>query len=221
MKPNTGFALLLAFGIAAGALAAPSSDVAWTVQTQRFIEGGNADRGKGLAADCASCHGEDGVSPSEKWPSLAGQAGAYTYKQLRDYRDSKRSNAIMTAFSGELSEQDMADLAAYYARQVPPAKQDAEPPAPDIKKLTVIGDGERLMPACDACHGRRGTGNPRFIGMPSLAGQKTKYLAGTLRAYRSGERANDVYSVMRSIAGQLTDEEILGLSNYYAAQEPR
>ena len=221
MKPNIGFALLLAFGIAASAVAAPSSNVAWTVETKRFVEGGNADRGKGLAADCASCHGENGVSPSDKWPSLAGQASAYTFKQLRDYHDSKRANAIMAALSGQLSEQDIADLAAYYSQQVPPAKQDTQAPAPAIEKLTVIGDGERLMPACDACHGRRGTGNPRSIGMPSLAGQKAQYLAATLRAYRSGDRANDVYSVMRSITGQLTDEEIVGLSNYYAAQEPR
>lgn len=197
--------------------AAPSSSVAWTVETVRKVRNGDTARGRELALGCASCHGETGTSVSPAYPHLAGQDAAYLYKQLHDYKGGTRNNPLMMAFAAAMSDQDMVDIAAFYAGQpLPPPEGDAgevmESP------LTERGDGPRLIPACSACHGNQGFGNPRSHGMPVLAGQKALYLSETLRAYASGERANDVYSVMRHIAAQLTEQELTNLSTYYAAQ---
>ena len=119
-----------------------------------------------------------------------------------------------------LSDEDMASISAFYAAEPLPAPQgDGGNDA--ALKLVKEGDGPRLVPACNTCHGRKGEGNRRSYGMPALAGQMPQYFVQTMQLYRSGGRANDVYSVMRSIAKNLTDEEIDGLANYYAAQDAR
>ncbi len=200
--------------------AAPSSQVAWTKETMRLIKGGDAEKGKQLSASCAGCHGAEGISPNPIWPSTAGQNAAYTYKQLRDYKDGTRDNAIMMGMVMALSDQDMADISAYYAALPLPAPQgDGGNDA--ALKLVKAGDSERLIAACNTCHGRKGEGNQRSHGMPAIAGQMPQYFVQTMQLYRSGARANDVYGIMRNIAKDLTDEEISGLANYYAAQDAR
>ena len=154
------------------------------------------------------------------WPSTAGQDAAYTYKQLKDYKDRTRDNALMMGMVTALSDQDMVDISAFYAGQPLPAPQ-GEGGNEVALKLVKEGDGERLIPACNTCHGRKGEGNRRSYGMPAIAGQMPQYFVQTMQLYRSGGRANDVYSVMRSIAKGLTDEEISGLADYYAAQDAR
>jgi cytochrome c553 len=120
-----------------------------------------------------------------------------------------------------LSARDMADLAAFYAAQKPPSRtRAAGVPNAAVAKLASIGDGPRLIPACDACHGERGAGNPAFYGMPALRDQKPDDLVVQLTAYRSGERGNDVYRVMRDISRRLTDAEIGGLAEYYGGVPP-
>jgi cytochrome c553 len=200
-------------------MAAPSSNVAWTVETQQLVRSGDIEKGQQLAQGCAGCHGAAGISPSPAFPHIAGQKASYLYKQLRDYQDGKRSNLIMQGMVAALSEEDMTHLARFYEAQPPPppAGEGAGKPTP---VLVTYGDGQRLIPACNACHGRQGEGNPRSIGMPALAGQSSDYLKQTLLAYQSGARANDVYWVMRSIAQDLTVEEITALADYYAAQAP-
>jgi cytochrome c553 len=214
----------LAAAAAAGAAAmgGPSSQVAWTLDTVRFVSSGDAARGKTLHGDCDQCHGEAGVIDTPDVPNLAGQDRLYTFKQLQDYKAKTRASAIMNDAAASLSERDMADLAAFYAAQKP-ARPGGQVPAPDaaVRALVSIGDGPRLIAACDACHGVRGEGNPTFYGMPGLQSQKADDLAFELLVFRSGERANDVYRVMRDAAKRLTDAEIAGLAAYYAGTAPK
>ncbi len=210
--------LMLAAGVAAAAQAAPSSNVAWTADTMALLDSGDPERGATLVDRCASCHGEKGVSVSAANPSLAGQLAPYTYKQLMDYKDGKRSHGVMRAMARPLSEEDMADIAAFYASQ-PVAKARQKDTSEIAETLVTRGDGERLIPACGACHGRSGMGNVTggvgIAVMPVLVGQYPDYIADTLRDYRSGDRANDIYWQMRSVAGKLTDEEIEALARHY------
>ncbi len=214
----TGFVMGLI--LAGPATAAPSSNVAWTLDTKNLVEGGNPEKGKQLSASCAGCHGAEGISINPMWPSTAGQDAGYTYKQLKDYKERTRDNAMMMGMVMALSDQDMSDISAFYASQPLPAPSGEGGNAAAVK-LVKEGDGPRLIPACNTCHGRKGEGNKRSYGMPALAGQMPQYFVQTMQAYRAGTRGNDVYRVMRSIAEELTDEEIQGLAAYYAAQDAR
>jgi cytochrome c553 len=215
---NIAYGLTLAMALAGPVLAAPSSKVAWNQETVAMVKAADAEKGKQLAVSCAGCHGAEGVANNNTWPSLAGQDAATTYKQLKDYKDGTRAGGMAMMMAGVvagLSDQDMADLGAYYASlPLPPAQGEASAkPA-----LVSEGDGHRLVPACSSCHGRHGEGNARSHGMPVLAGQNLEYIKATMRAYRDGTRGNDVYGVMRKIAKDLTDAEIDEVSAYYAAQ---
>lgn len=217
-----GLLLALTLAAASSASAAPSSNVAWMVETLKLVASGDVEKGRQLAQACASCHGTEGISPSSAFPHTAGQNAAYTYKQLRDYKDGTRKNDLMQSMVAEMSDQDMVDIAAFYAAQPLPAPTiEAGSTTGAATELVKIGDGERLIPACNSCHGRKGEGNARSKGMPALAGQMAPYLTETLQAYRSGLRANDVYWSMRSLSKDLTDEEIEALAQYYAAQDAR
>lgn len=215
----------LAAGLcAAAALAAclplaggPSSQVAWTLATVRLARGGDVARGKKLHGDCEQCHGPAGNMDVPDVPDLGGQNPLYVYKQLADYKAGSRKHSIMNDAAASLSERDMADLAAFYAAQKPPKPPGTRAAAEiGVVQLASAGDGLRLIPACDACHGDRGAGNPGFYGMPSLQNQKSQDLNVQLTAFRSGERANDVYRTMREIAKRLTDAEIAALASYYS-----
>jgi cytochrome c553 len=210
---RVGAAVLFAAAAAAG----PSSPVAWTLETVRAVAKGSPARGKTLHKDCADCHGTSGVIDTPDVPNLAGQAALYVYKQLRDYKAGTRQSSIMNDAVAALSERDMADLAAFYA-SLPRAPLPASPatPAPAAGSLASVGDGVRMIVACDACHGERGSGNPGFYGMPSLRGQKYDDLHFELTSFRSGDRGNDVYRVMRDPARRLTDAEIDALASYYS-----
>jgi len=199
--------------------AAPSTQVAWTAETQELVKNGNPERGRQLAATCSSCHGEKGVSPNPAFPSLAGQLPTYLYRQLHDYKDGSRSNPLMQNFTANLSEQDMADLAAWYSTQTPPkgATTDAAK-FEGIMRLIQQGDSKRIIPPCRVCHGEQGQGEK--IDTPRIAGQSAAYLELTLKAYHRSERHNDIYGRMRLIAEQLTDEEIRQLAEYYATLQP-
>ncbi len=201
------------------AQAGPATQVAWTEETLERVERGDPEKGKALAGRCASCHGETGVSANPVFPNLAGQLATYLYRQLHDYKDGSRENPIMQGFAAGLSERDMADLAAFYSRQ-PPAKPAAAPGKVGTAVLRLIehGDSKRIIPPCRACHGEHGQGE--WIDTPRISGQSQAYLAQTLKAYRSGQRHNDIYGRMRLIAEQLTDEEIEGLAAYYGALAP-
>ncbi len=210
-------ALLTITGLAHGA---PATQVAWTPETQELVKSGDPGRGEKLAATCAGCHGERGVSANSAFPSLAGQLPTYLYRQLHDYKDGSRVNPLMQNFTSALSDQDMADLAAWYSRQPPPENSKAADPSQfeDILRLVRQGDSKRIIPPCRVCHGKQGQGEQ--IDTPRIAGQSATYLEQTLKAYHDGERHNDIYGRMRLIAEQLTSEEIRQLARYYATLQP-
>jgi cytochrome c553 len=203
---------------AAGAVLGLSSKVAWTLDTVRAVRAGDPVAGQKKNGDCAGCHGDTGVSDTPDVPTLAGQDPLYTYKQLQDYKSKLRASSIMGEAVADLSDRDMANLAIFYAKQKPPADPTPRKPAPTVAKLVELGDGDRLIVACDSCHGARGAGNPGFYGMPSLKNQKREDLATELKLFRTGERSNDVYRVMRDPAKALTDAEIAALAEYYGSK---
>jgi cytochrome c553 len=215
---NRRAALVVAVAVlSAPAAGGPSSRVAWTIDTVRLVRSGDARKGRILHNDCSGCHGEVGDVDTPEVPNLAGQEPLYVYKQLQDYKSKSRESAMMSEAASTLSDRDMADLAAFYAAQKPSYTAGAgRQPDGAIPGLVSRGDGIRLIPACDACHGRRGAGNPTFYGMPGLRNQKELDLSYQLTTFRSGERGNDVYRVMRDISKRLTDAEIASLAAYYA-----
>ena len=194
----------------------PSSPVAWTVETLKLARGGDAAKGKKLHEDCAQCHGDAGNTDTPDVPDLGGQDPLYVFKQLSDYKAGTRTSSIMNEAAKGLSERDMSDLAAFYAAQKPFHGRRATASSPAASKLATLGDGTRLVPACDACHGDRGAPNPGYYGLPVLQNQKFQDMTVQLMAFRTGERANDVYRVMRGVCKKLTDPEIAALAAYYS-----
>jgi cytochrome c553 len=180
--------------------------------------GGSADAGKTRAAACAACHGADGNSLNPEWPSLAGQHEAYLVSALRSFRNCNqkecpRQNVLMSGQALALTEEDIADLAAYYATQI------RKPMAADPNLVTT---GERLyrggnmdaaVGACIACHGPDGRGNAP-AAYPVVAGQHAAYTSAQLKAYRAGQRSSDPNQMMRNVAARLTDAEIEAVASY-------
>ena len=195
----------------------PVSQVIWTPQLLQILARADVQRGYAKVQEvCVSCHGETGVSVSPDFPHLAGQSGAAIYKQLHDYRTGSRVHPLMTNIAKALDEPVIADVAAYYAgqpqRNPNPVTLAESPPA--IVRLIELGDPRRNIPPCAACH-RAGAGGP--IETPVLAEQRSEYIVQQLKSYASGERHNDVYARMRTVASRLTDDEIAGLAAYYRA----
>ena len=204
--------------------AGPSSNVAWTVETHRLVKRGDAEIGAQIETvetedvnACIDCHGERGAEPDrEKHPTLAGQLAAYTFKQLKDYKDGSRENRRMQEAVERLTDEQLAALAAWYAEQpIPEVEVDeGETVSEDTLRLVFRGDKKRLIQPCASCHGPRGEG--AIIDVPSLAGQNVRYFVDTMKDYARGNRANDIYSRMRIIASSLTRDEIAELAVYYA-----
>lgn len=162
---------------------------------------GDPENGKTLSQTCAICHGNDGNSSNPVWPKLAGQHAEYIVKQLKDFKDGKRVNAQMAPMVASLSDQDMKDLGAYYSSQKS-KDGSANPELIELgQKIYRAGDSETGLPACMACHGPSGSGNPGAL-YPMLSGQHAEYTAIQLKAFKAEERSNDANKVMRSIAGR-------------------
>lgn len=196
---------VLSMLVVAHAHSAPSTKVAWTPQTLNFVKTGNAAHGKQLAESCNACHNADNPAPQ-----LDGQLATYLYRQLQDFKAGSRNDPVMTAMSTPLSNQDMADIAAWYAGREPFRGAGS---GDDATGIASRGDPTRMEPPCAVCHSGGGEGEK--VDTPRLAGQKAGYLEKTLLDYKSGSRANDVYHRMRLIAGKLSDQEIKQLAEYY------
>jgi cytochrome c553 len=164
---------------------------------------------------CAACHGVDGNSPIPTNPNLAGQHPEYLYKQLGDYKAGRRKNPIMMGIVANLSDEDMRNLAAYFAQQKPRAgtAKDRDLAAAG-QHLYRAGDSNTGVPACAGCHSPDGAGIPRQF--PRVSGQNNDYTLGQLQQFRSGERANDPNSVMRTIAQRMNDKAMAAVSQYIA-----
>lgn len=182
---------------------------------------GDAAAGKEKAASCAACHGADGNSAAPTFPNLAGQGAKYLLKQMKDIRDGARPVPTMVGQVDNMSDQDLADIAAHYASQARAGGQTD----PDLlalgEKVYRSGVAERNVAACTACHSPNGAGNAP-AGFPALAGQHAEYTATQLRAYRKGYedesgRTNDGDArIMRTTAFGLSDGEIEAVSSYVA-----
>ncbi len=174
---------------------------------------GDAEAGKRKAISCVACHGEDGNSVLPEWPKLAGQHQSYVVAQLNAFKLGTREDPNMTPIASEMSASDMEDLGAFFAGlKVKTGEADAELVAPGAR-LYRGGNADTEVPACMACHGPNGAGNPAAL-YPALAGQHAAYTEKQLRAYRGGIRTTDQNEVMRTIAARLTDEEIKAVSSY-------
>ncbi|NVK88623.1 MAG: cytochrome c4 [Gammaproteobacteria bacterium] len=175
---------------------------------------GDVEKGQQAAAACGACHGADGnATLGPEYPKLAGQGAQYLAKQLREFKSGERNNAIMAGQAAPLSDEDIANISAYYASLEP---QYAAVPAKYIamgESLYRAGDASQGIPACTACHGPQANGVDA-AGFPALGGQNPQYTIAQLKMFRSGERANDNNRMMRDIAAKLTDEQIEALAYY-------
>ncbi|MEX0952062.1 MAG: c-type cytochrome [Gammaproteobacteria bacterium] len=174
---------------------------------------GDAGRGQEKSQSCAACHGADGNSVNPVWPKLAGQHPDYTVEQLQAFQSGARENAQMSPMVQGLSEQDMRDIAAFYAAQTPKVGS-AKPDAIELgQKIYRAGNAATGVAACMACHGPAGKGIPG-AGYPALAGQHSAYTSAQLKAYRSGTRDHGQASIMQDVAKAMTDAEIEAVAEY-------
>ncbi len=174
---------------------------------------GDPEAGKTKSATCVACHGADGVALVPEYPNLAGQGEAYLIKQLREFKEGKRENTLMSPMAAPLSDQDMEDIAAFYAT-FPAKKGIAEEENLELgQNIYRGGITAAKIPACIGCHGPSGAGNPA-AKYPALAGQNSAYIVNSLKEFRSGTRANDPGEMMRSLAHRMSDAEIAAVSNY-------
>ncbi len=162
---------------------------------------------------CAACHTADGSRGSPANPILAGQHPEYLAKQLAEFKSGKRKNAIMQGMATPLSEEDMRNVAAFYASKT------AKPGYAKNKDTVVLGEkiwrggiADRSIPACAGCHGPTGSGMP--VQYPRLGGQHGDYVEAQMVAFRSGARANN--AVMTGVAAKMNDKEIKAVSDYIA-----
>jgi cytochrome c553 len=172
----------------------------------------NGDPQRGVIG-CASCHGAEGKSAAGAWPKLAAQHSAYTIKQLKNYKDGTRANAIMAGMSAALTEQDMANIAAYLSKQTVSLGVAQNKETIGLgKQIYAGGIAEKGIPACAACHSPNGAGIPAQY--PLLSGQWTDYSVAQLGYFRDGTRKNNAQ--MTAIAGKMSDVEIKAVSDYMA-----
>jgi cytochrome c553 len=172
-------------------------------------------RGAALATACNNCHGTNGVSNDAAIPNLAGQSVAAIYKQLADFKERRRSAAVMGVYVDPLSRVAMVDLAAYYASLPNPfigATTESASAYPVAHQLVELGSPMRSVASCAACHGPLSL----TFGAPNLQGQQRAYLVQQMQALQSGGRHNDISEQMRSVARQLTEAEIAALGAYYS-----
>lgn len=169
-----------------------------------------------IITGCAACHGGDGNTTVSQWPKLAGQHTDYFIKEMQDFQkgaQGHRYSTIMSPLVINLNAEDIQALAQYYENL--PTKIGAAQ-ADFVKLATKLyqgGDRNRGIPACSACHGPAGEGNP-LAKFPRLSGQNSEYTRTQLYAFKQGTRSNDPAGMMRTIASRLTDSEIQALSSY-------
>jgi cytochrome c553 len=174
---------------------------------------GDPVAGKDKSELCQGCHGVEGVSFEGLAPSLAGQYALYIAKQLRNFQSGLRTHQIMSAIAATVSDDDLADITAYFASR--PKMKGAGSDNKLGKELFLHGDMSRMMVACVNCHGVNGKGktptNPVF---PVIGGQQKDYLRGQLINFRDGDRGNSPGGVMNIITQKLTDQELDALADY-------
>lgn len=185
-----------------------------TSLAQGLVEG-SAEAGQAKAITCSACHGADGNSVNPQWPSIAGQHPKYIVKQLQAFKNGTRTEPLMLGQATMLSDEDMRNLAVYFSQKTTATKVIADASTLEHgQRLYRGGSRENRAPACIACHGPNGRGNPA-ASFPSLKGQYAVYIAKQLRDYASGARRSDgTTRIMRDIASRLSEEDIVAVSSY-------
>jgi cytochrome c553 len=198
---------------------------------------GDPKAGATKAGACAACHGLDGNPSDPQYPRLAGMPERYIAHQLALFKSGQRTTgmaAVMMPMAAPLSAQDMRDLGSYFAQQKAAsgiADDTAIATGPYAGKkyfevgqtLFRGGDPVRGIPACMACHGPTGAGNPG-PAYPHLAGQQSAYVVRRLQEYRAGTTTQSdphLFQIMATVAKPLTDEEIQSLASYLQGLHPR
>lgn len=183
------------------------------IATPTLLAQGDAAAGQAKSALCATCHGNDGNSQLAINPKLAGQSAKYMVKQLMDFKSGARPGPTMAAMVAALSEEDMEDIAAWYASQEV-TLGGADPEQLELgESIYRAGVQDLSVAACSACHAPNGQGNAP-AGFPALGGQHPEYTLMQLKQFRSGERANDPSGMMRTVVERLTDNELEALASY-------
>lgn len=180
---------------------------------------GDPAAGEQKAVTCSACHGADGNSMVPMFPKLAGLGEKYLLQQMQHIRSGLRPVAQMAGQVDNLSDQDLADIAAFYSAK-PRSTEKADPAVLALgEKVYRAGVADRNVAACIACHGAKGNGNAP-AGFPALSGQHADYVSAQLKAYRKGYedptgRVTDGdIKIMRSNAFGLSDMEIEAVAAY-------
>jgi cytochrome c553 len=189
----------------------------------------NINAGKQKAESCTSCHGDNGNSMVATFPKLAQQHSSYLERQLHAFKDGSRNDPMMSATALALTDEDIADISAYYATQkisentlpVLVSDDETEKPANDKDTIQALiaqgsdlyrnGDLKREVSACIACHGPLGEGN-KPASFPALKSQHADYLIKTLTDFKTGSRSNNPENIMHMITKKMTDQEIKAVS---------
>ena len=178
---------------------------------------GNPVAGLDKSLLCQGCHGEEGNSLEGLVPKLAGQYGIYISKQLRNYQAGTRTHQIMNAMAATISDEDLADIAAYFSSR---KKMHGNQVDNEVgRKIFTKGDISRTIVACINCHGVSGKGlTPKTAMFPVIGGQQKDYIRKQLINFRSGDRSNSPNGIMNRITQKLTDNELEALADYVSAQ---
>jgi cytochrome c553 len=176
---------------------------------------GDPDRGAAIAARvCVACHAIDQPSPVPNTPRLAGLHATYLVKQMKDYREGRRTNAVMQGLAAGLTEEEVIDLAAYYAAQETLPGTVTEASVLERGRVIYVdGDPGNGVPACSGCHGDAGVGTRRF---PRLAGQDVGYTLEQMRLYAAAERTND-RGLMQAIASRMNEADKQAVAQFVAS----
>jgi len=236
----------LAAALCVGTACATNADTAaeanhdWFDLRRQAAPPGNIEAGRAKALLCATCHGPTGAtSVAPMIPNVAGQSASYLYWELLEYKRGTLLESPMTVLTGEVTEEDIRDLASFYAVQTPepqPVDDSVEPPGPEVlargEHLYMNGDPARGIPACQGCHGADGRGpafadlrdsrgHTPYAAFPALRGQRDVYLQARLTAFREGRmRYSTTDFVMTGIGRQLDDDSIHALSAWLSSLQP-
>jgi cytochrome c553 len=218
--PGAAAAGSSASGAAPGPQAASSPAAAPSLLPDPYIRG-SVQAGATKAAVCFSCHGPDGNSQNPAWPRLAGQNAVYIAQQLHLFKAGIRQNPVMQPMAAGLSDQDIDNLAVFFAAQTPQGLEADPSYWKPGRALYLHGDAKRGIPGCVACHGPLGRGNPA-AGYPALEAQQSVYVVSQLQQYANGTRysgpnatsATPNSTIMFNIAKHLTPEEMRDVASY-------
>lgn len=182
------------------------------------IQAADIEAGKAKSVLCLACHGADGNSVNVIWPKLAGQHASYILKQLRDFKSNKRTDATMNGMVAALTDEDMQNLAAYYASQKSSAAKFDDSKLEQGQNIYRGGITETSVASCMGCHSPSGEGNGP-AAYPGLKSQHPEYIVLQLQKFKDDSRVNDAGKMMRNVANRMSDNEMKAVAAYIAGMK--